>query len=344
VKSKIISALKLLIFLAIGVLLIWLVIRNLSADDKQKILIAFHNASYGWVVLAIVISFASNIFRALRWRMLLRPMNHNPSLFNISCAVFVAYLANTAFPRLGEVSRCGILNKYEKIPLNQSLGTVVTERIIDTLTLLVLILVLVLTQFQLLSNYLNQYIFTPFLQKLNGIAEGKIIIAALLVFTLGFLGLVWRFRHKILQIPFVDKIWKVMLGFLEGVKSIQYVKNKYLFVLYSLLVWFMYFLSILVNFQVLETTANLGSDPALAILVFGSFAYIAVQGGIGAYPLIVQGVLILYGIDKNIGYAWGWINWSGTTLSIIVFGFLALLLLSFNKTKNESSKMSDHIE
>jgi hypothetical protein len=119
------------------------------------------------------------------------------------------------------------------------------------------------------------------------------------------------------------------MGLLYGINSIRTVENPFLFVVYSILIWVMYFLMTYCNFMALTETAHLGVIPALALLFFGTFAFIATQGGIGAYPLIVREILLLYGVTANIGYAFGWISWSLQTLMVLISGLIALGYLTF---------------
>ena len=127
-KQKIISILRILFFLGVGILLFWLVIRNQNLDEiKAKL----QHANWWWPVLALFFAFISNIFRSLRWNMLIHPLGYKPKVKNTFGAVMVGYLANLAIPRLGEISRSAVLGNYEKMPFNKVFGTVVIERIID---------------------------------------------------------------------------------------------------------------------------------------------------------------------------------------------------------------------
>ncbi len=127
---------KFLLFLGLGLFVIWLSLRGLSQEEKSQILNSFRTANYNWVILAIILGILSHLLRSLRWMLFFEPMGYKPTLKVTFYAVMVGYFANMAFPRLGEVTRCGILAKYERIPFNKSFGTVITERAIDMLLFL----------------------------------------------------------------------------------------------------------------------------------------------------------------------------------------------------------------
>ena len=148
-------------FLGLGIFLVYYAFSGLSANQIETVKQSFYSANYWWIGLGIIISTLSHISRAYRWKMLLQPTGHNPKLYNSFFAVMIGYLANLAFPRLGEVSRCTVLVKNEKIPFSTSFGTVITERIIDTLTWFLLLIITIITQFDTLYGFLNNNVIQP---------------------------------------------------------------------------------------------------------------------------------------------------------------------------------------
>jgi len=320
-KDKILSIFKIVFFLGIGIFLIWLVVRNLTEEQKQQIIAAFKEANYAWVVLAILVGIVSNVSRAIRWKMLLKPMGHSPKLSNTFMAIMIGYLANLAVPRLGEVSRCGILTKYEKIPFNQSFGTVITERIIDMICLIVLFIITFFVEHEKIYNYTIQTIVNPI--------RGKLSINTLLfsfILLVGFVLLVFIFRKKSKN-SFLPKIRSIIKGFIEGVISIKNVEKPFWFVFHSVFIWFVYYLTVYICFYCFKETALLKASTAMVVLAFGSVAVIITPGGIGAYPVIVTEVLSLFNIPVPIGFALGWIVWLSQTLELIIIGLISLLLL-----------------
>ncbi|PKO95047.1 MAG: TIGR00374 family protein, partial [Bacteroidetes bacterium HGW-Bacteroidetes-9] len=131
---------------------------NLTASQKHEIFQSLKIADYTWIAVAILLGMLSHLSRAMRWKILMEPMGYKPRTANVFMAVLIGYLANLALPRLGEVSRCGILTRYEKIPFNKSFGTVITERAIDMLTFVLLFFFLLFTQSGKLSIYITEKI------------------------------------------------------------------------------------------------------------------------------------------------------------------------------------------
>lgn len=324
-KSKIYSFLKIVFFLGIGIFLIWWIVQGLTNEEIIEIKKAFREANYWWVLVSVLLGIISHMSRAYRWQMLIEPMGYKLRYGNTFAAVMIGYLANYAFPRLGEVTRCGVVNRYDKVPINKVFGTVIAERALDMIILLVLFIITVILQFykledMLMSNLAKQqeriYAMTTNKWGILAIAAGFILLV-----------LVFVFRKNIKGLSFYDKLVSMIKGFIDGLKSIKDVKHLWTFVFHSFLIWFMYLCMILVCFLSMEQTASLGLGAGMAILVFGALGIIAVQGGIGAYQAIVTVILVLYGIDKPIGFAFGWIIWSGQTILNIGLGLLFLVLL-----------------
>lgn len=322
------SVLKICLFIGIGFFLIWLVVKDLSEQDKKQIFTSFTHANYYWVLISVIIGLLAHVFRALRWKLLLEPLDYRPSSITTFYAVMIGYLANLAVPRLGEVTRCSILLQHEKIPLEKSLGTVVAERIIDTLTLFVFIGVLLLWQLDVLYSYLAEKL-GPVWHVLNdnAVIYGVVLII-LSALAIGAFRFLTRSQH-----PLIKKVADLVQGFVGGIITVMKLKKKPLFLFYSVAIWFCYWITIYINFMALSSTSILGMGAALSVLVLGSFAYILVQGGIGAYQLIAMETLLIYGIAKNDGLAFGWLNWTSQTLAIVVFGLLAFGLLAIKKKK-----------
>jgi hypothetical protein len=332
-RKILVDVLKTSFFLSIGVLLIWLVVRNLTEKDKTEILHSFSQANLGIILMIMLLGILSNISRAIRWQIMIEPLGHKPGFINTFMAVLVGYLANLAVPRLGEISKCGILNRYEKLPLDSVLGTVVVERIMDMVLLLLVSIFTVIWQFEILSSkILEAYhsIFKP-TQNDETLSIKSILLIGLLTL---FLALFFM-RKKILKSKIAIRLIEMLKGFSTGLKTITKLKRPYLFIFHSVFIWAIYFAGIYIGFKALPETSTLGIGAAFAILFFGTFAFILVQGGIGAYQIIVQNTLILYGISANVGYALGWIIWSSQTFAVIIGGLISLILLPIlNKNKH----------
>lgn len=334
VKSRKIAVdiLRTAFFLCIGVFLIWLVVKNLTEKDRIEIMQSFSQANAGSIALVILIGLLSHASRAIRWQIMIEPLGHKPGFLNTVMAVLVGYLANLAVPRLGEVSRCGILKKYENLPVDSVLGTVVVERIVDVLLLMIVSAITVVWQFDVIaSKIIEAYnALNAGDQTQDGFSIGTLLLISIVTLFIAIIV----FRKQIAKSKIALKITGVLKGFSVGLKTITKLKSPYLFVFHSVLIWVLYFAGILAGFSALPETSTLGPGAAAAILFFGTFAFILVQGGIGAYQIIVQNTLILYGISANVGYALGWIIWSSQTLTIIAGGLLAFVILPYFNKKN----------
>jgi len=313
--------------------------RNLDAGQKKEIFESFRQANYGWIVFAFVLGILSHLFRTLRWKILLEPMGYRPGTGNVFMAVMIGYLANLALPRLGEVSRCGILTRYEKIPFNKSFGTVITERVIDLLSFILLFLLLILTQTGKIHTYIEQKIYAPLQDKFNlDLIGGSYFTWALVILAAGGLISVWIIHRKFRTTTLYKKVYNLLAGLLEGIRSLTRIKKPFLFVFYTFMIWLLYLLMAYVVFFSLPETSYLRLDAGLAVLVFGSIGIMIVQGGIGIYPAITAETLFLWDVAETKGYAMGWLIWASQTLLIILLGIFSLLLLPvFNRKRNDTT-------
>ncbi len=333
-RRNIFSAFKILFFLAIGIFFIWIFLRKLTLDQKHEIWDSFINANYLWLLVSIILGILSHVIRALRWNSLLEPMGYKPKLKNTFSAVMIGYLANTALPRLGEVTRCGVLNKYEKIPMGKSFGTVMVERSLDLVVFAGLFFINLMIFYDKLGLYFREKVFNPMSERFqfeNG-AIFFLLIPALVFLSMAVLLLVYR--RKIQHLTLYLKIKELLIGFWHGLWAVTKIRKPFTFIFHSLMIWFLYYLMIYVCFFTMPQTSHLGPDAALSLLMFGSIGIIVVQGGIGIYPAIIAETLLLYNIPTTYGYALGWLGWTAQTLMIVITGLVSLVLLPvINKTK-----------
>lgn len=338
-NPKLKNIIRFSVFLGIGIFFIWIFLRNLTADQKQEILNSMGNANYWWIALAIPLGVLSHFVRAMRWKMLIETMGYKPRNSNMFFAVMIGYFANLALPRLGEVSRCTILTKYENVPFQKSFGTVITERVLDMMVFILLFFINLALQAELLSGYIDEKIYKPLQAKLNlsydlSGAFSIIMISFIVVFGIVFLV----FRKKIMVNKFYKKIRIMAYGFIEGLKSLVKVRNQWLFFFYTFSIWALYLVMAYIVFFSIPASSGVGIDAGLAVLVFGTVGFMVVQGGIGIYPAIVAETLVLYGVASEQGYALGWLIWSSQNLSIVIVGILSLILLPIlNNRKNEKA-------
>ena len=323
------SILQVAFSLALGFFLIWFFIKDLSAEDKQNIAESFANANYFWVAIAIAIAILSHVFRAYRWRYTLEPLGIKIDFANRFAAVMIGYLANLAFPRLGEVSRCAILARYKKQPFEKLFGTVVAERLVDVLILLFVICLTLILQLEILGGFIMSWL-EPKLDDW----QSKAILGGVGLLGLSSAYIGWRFlqlsNHK-MALFVRDKV----MGLVEGIKSLQKMERKFEFYLHTALIWLSYITMHWIAFLAFPETSEVPFGGILASFTMGGLTIVAVQGGLGAYPLGVMSVLLLYGIDRDLGYAFGWISWVAQTVMILVVGFISVLIMPLINAKPE---------
>ena len=332
--NRIVTFIKFTLFLGLGIFIIWLSLKGLTPEERLQILHSFRIANYNWVILTIVLGITSHVLRALRWMLFFEPLGYHPSLKNTFFAVMVGYFANMAFPRLGEVTRCGILARYEQIPFNKSFGTVITERTIDMIIFISLFFLMIITQAGTIGHYLNMKIYPKLAEKFDNPLFSKLFLFTLIAIGVILLATAYLMRKRIFASAIFHKIKTLILGFWEGLKSLSQITKPVLFIFYSLAIWALYFLMIYVCFFCFTDTSSLSPGAALSGLVLGSVGIMVTPGGIGLYPAIIQETMLLYGIVRTTGLALGWISWTAQTSMILLTGGISLILLSFNKKTN----------
>lgn len=322
---------KYILLLTIGAVLLWLAFRG---QDVSKIISELKNANYNWVLLSVFVSLLAHYIRGLRWKMLVKPLGFSPSNTNMFNAVMVGYLANLAVPRMGEVTRCGMLTKTDKVPLQSLVGTVIIERIVDVLFLFGILFLSIILEYNTLKDFLFLNVINPLLNKIENaqvsIAIGIIFI--LLIILVFFL--IKKYHTKLLNNKIYANLWNLLAGFKDGILSINKLEKKGLFILYSILIWLMYTLSTWLCFFAIEPTSGLSLSAGLFIMAMGGIGMSApVQGGIGAYEAAIQVSLLVYGISSSDGLSYATLNHSSQILSILVVGSISLLFIFIKNKK-----------
>ncbi len=337
-KKIILNVLKIIFFLGLGIFFIWLFMHNLTDEEKKEIYSSFIGANYWWVGLSIIIMFLSHYSRTIRWKILVEALGYKPSTKNLFLALLIGYFANLALPRLGEVTRCGIVTRYEKIPFQKMIGTVVTERAIDLLSLFIMFVLAFFLHLDKVAKFKELGIYIRARENFDKIENPGIYYWVTILLFIGLFLLLIKYRHKISHFNWYQKIKNIIFGFLEGLKSLFKIKKPFWFIFHSIFIWVAYLFMAWVVFFSLPETSHLGLDVGIAVLVFGSIGIIIIQGGIGIYPWIVAQILLLFHISGTKGYAMGWILWTGQTVMILLSGLISMILLPFlNDKKHEEA-------
>lgn len=324
-KNNILNFFKLVISLSLSGIIIYFAVKDLSADQIAQIKTSIISADYKWILGAMILSAIACYIRALRWKLLLQPTGYNPRTSVTTYSVFIMYIGNLVFPRLGEISRCAILNYWEKVPLDKSIGTMITERIIDMLGVLFLCSFAFIFEFDIILAFIEKYksnIPTDF--SLTSV----IIYAAVALIGLGIVYFIGT-KFKIFE-----KIREIAGGLISGLKSVFELERPYLFLFYSAIIYIFWWLALVLCFKAMPETAHLHASAGLTCLFVSSLGVMITPGGLGAYQSLMQLTLLLYGIDSVIGLAFGWITWSCQTSSLLIGGIICLMLLFLTKKKD----------
>ncbi len=314
-SSKLRSLLAQLSFLILGLMLLWMALGRTNLDDFQR---QFSQLDFFWIFVVLLISFLGHAIRALRWQLLLAPTDHHPSFWRTYQALMAGYFVNLAVPRLGEVSRCIGLKRTEKVPFNTSFGTVVTERAIDILCLLLIVVAVSLGFYEVVEELLQQYILPAVEQKLPKQRLWITLAGALMV----IIGLGIVLKRPILNWLHKINVADYLKNFKQGLLSVFQLDQKGLFLSYTVLIWAGYFLTSFCCFFAYPATAHLGIKAGLALLAFGSIAKsLPIQGGgLGAYHFVAAQTLLLFALPPTDGQFLAVIIHGTTTLFQLIVG------------------------
>lgn len=329
-NSKALSILKYIGLLGIGVGLVFLAFRGINF---QEIYFSLSNAEYIWLLPSFFFSIIAHYSRAVRWNILIESLGYKTSTPNSFYAVCIGYLANTAVPRLGEVTRCSVLNKTQKAPMDKLIGTVVLERVIDVVIVFILLFSLVGLEYDVFGTFFLELLGSKFgfLKNIWLSVSIGLIAGGLLTFFF-----IKKWGSRIRSLPFLGKLFEFIEGIWNGLLSIRTINRPYLFIFHSFFVWGMYLLSTMAAFRCLQPTYNLDFGEGLAVIVAGGFGMAApTPGGIGSYHLLVSEVLTIFGISKADGLAAATLNHLSQTIFIILLGAISFLMLFLQRTKND---------
>ena len=312
-----------IVLLALGGALLWLSFRNI---DLSQLWADIKGAKYSWMLLSLACLAISLYFRALRWNIQIEALGYKTRASSTYAAVLIAYLANCIFPRLGEVVRCSVLRRKENIPFDKTLGSVISERIIDLTVLFGLAFLVIVFQWKLLGSLVTSWMVPLFNKLKDNVLFG--IIAIILV-AVGFYGIIILCKKN-------KKIASVWHGFIDGVKSVVTMRKKWRFVLYTLGVWGFYVLMTWLPFYMLSETGHLGVVEAITLLGIATMGIVApVPGGIGTYHFIAITLLSgFYGISEQVAGSFAAINHGSQMIFYLITGVLAyIVMFFFNKRK-----------
>ncbi|MCK5691279.1 MAG: flippase-like domain-containing protein [Bacteroidales bacterium] len=337
-KKFVVQILKIAAFLALGILLLYFAFRGVAFDELSSTL---QKVNFWWIGLSLLFAGLSFLSRARRWMLLIEPLGFKPSFKSTYHSLMVGYLSNYALPRLGEVTRCVTLGNKEEIPVDSLFGTVIIERVVDLLMLMLILLVLLFSWMEKFGAFFGEQVLQPMQKKLLELFGGTLVfwmiigIAILLVFLLLYL-----FRKRLERFSLVRKIGDFLKGIQLGLKSIYRMKRKWEFVLHSVLIWFLYILMTWVVVYALEELSGLTFIDGMFLLVIGGLGMSApVTAGIGAYHWITsRGLMFVYGFSLETGSAYAILAHESNSLLTILLGAISYMILMLSRKKSTSSK------
>jgi glycosyltransferase 2 family protein len=330
------TILQYLFFFSLGFFLVWWSIKDLGRPERSQIRLAMHNARYYLLGPVFIILLLSHYLRAMRWRLLIESLGYKPGRVNTFFAVMIGYLANQAVIRLGEVLKCTVLARYEKVPADKLLGTIILERLIDAISLLIVFAITISIQPGLYDQLVDKIFNTP------GVEESKKIHGyVILLIGLGIVLLiiaVWmivkkkNFNDLLAMLKTIGKrVW-------EGISAVRHLKKRRQFIIYTVLIWTLYLLGGFVGFFALKETQEYGIREAFTVLSAGSIGMTITPGGIGGYAFLLEQTMQVYGLSQGVALAFGWLLWLSNTSVIIIGGLISFVALPlYNKRKLQQS-------
>ena len=302
--------------------MIYISYSQFTAEQLEEIKSYLRNANYSYIALAMLFAMLSHLSRAWRWNYMLAALNKKPTFLNNIIAIGSGYAMNLIIPRSGEVTRAIIVKETDDIPVDQGLGTIIAERVLDFIILLAITTTALLTASDELLDFFMDGLDSAF-AKANPM---KITIYLIILLVIVLIAVFLLKKLKLMQ-----KVQTFLLGIKDGFMTIWSMKNKWYYLAHTLFIWGMYLAMFYVCIFAIPDTDSMPVSAVLCAFVAGSFAVAFTNGGFGAYPYLISQVLLLFGYSAVVGTAFGWIVWLSQTALVIVFGLVCFLLFSIRK-------------
>ena len=323
-KKIVFGTIKYLSFFAIGILIFWLLYRKI---EWKELVNALKGLKYFWLFVSVCLGMLSQVSRSLRWKMLIRPMGYNPSLKNTFLAVLVLYFVNLIIPRAGEVARCTVLTRTDKVPFTKLVGTVFIERLADVVMLFVLVLIIFATNISVVVKFFELH--PAVMANLNKFLTLKYMLLLAGIIIISLIALIFL-RNSLKNSKRKGKLIELRDQFIDGMKSIIHMEKKWLFIGHTAFIFLMWLIMLYVVFLAYGPTQNLSLRAGMVVFLMGGLGMLApIQGGIGPWHFMVAETLILYGIQRENALIFALVAHTTTNLIYILFGGVALLILIF---------------
>lgn len=317
---------KILIPLILGGAILYWMYRDFDLDSVKDVLTG--GMDWTWMILSFPFGIMAQVFRGWRWRQTLEPIGERPRLATSINSIFVSYAASLVIPRVGEFTRCGILKRYDGISFSKALGTVVTERAVDTIVVMIICGTTLISQMGIFNTFFAQTgtSLEAILRKFSLTGYMVTLVCAVAALTL--------LHYLLKKLSFYDKVKTTLSGILQGVLSLRSVKNIPLFLLFTVGIWACYFLHYYLTFFCFDFTSHLGWGCALVTFVVGSIAVIVpTPNGAGPWHFAVKTMLILYGVADNNALYFVLIVHTIQTMLVILLGVWGWGALAFSRKR-----------
>lgn len=319
-KKQISKWLSILLPVALGFYLIIYTYNKFTTEQLLEIKSYFKNANYSYIFLGLFVAFLGNASRAYRWKFALEHMGYKTSFYNNFMAVNIGYLLNLTVPKSGEISRAVIVKKYENVPFDKGFGSIVAERIIDMVVLLLFMALAVFLQFDIVKSFI-----------LDKIPLQKLLIFSTISLLVGIALLLIYFYSKAKWVLFIKQ---KISGLKEGLLSIFHMQKKVEYLLHTSFIWFSYLFMFYITLFVIPETSTLSVGAIISAFVVGSIAIAFTNSGFGSYPFLISKILLFYTISETAGNAFGWIVWTSQMVLVLIMGVLSFLFLPiFNRNR-----------
>lgn len=288
---------------------------------------ALKGINYFWIVVSILFGVLSNISRAIRWKMLIKPLGYNPKLSDTFLSVLVMYFINLVIPRAGEVARCTVLSRTDKIPFTKLVGTVFVERMADFIMLVILVIGIFAMNYSIILKFFTDN--PDVTANAKALISLRNLIILIVIIALGIALLIY-IRGRLKKSSRKRRLVELRNHLVEGIRSIAHMENKWYFIGHTAFIFLMWLFMLYVVFLAYQPTEHLSIRVGMVTFLMGGLAMLApIQAGFGAWHFMVFETLFLYGIPKDQGKIFALIAHTSTNLIYLVLGGAAILILLF---------------
>jgi len=328
-KKTIRTLIKIFLPLTFGIILLWLLYRE---SDFNLIWEKIRNGvRYDIILFSLLFGLFANIIRSFRWGLLIESLGEHFRMKNLIYAVLGNYAVNLVLPRVGEVWRCGVITRYEKIPFTKLFGTLIVDRVMDTFMVGLITLFIFIFNFKFFESFFARHgtLLTGFQAMFNSV---WVYVVLILFAIICFVVFKWMANFSL-----VKRLKQALRNIWEGIKSVWLLKHKIRFLLQTVLIWVGYFFYFYITFYAFDFTRDLGVDVGLIAFAMSSIGVaVPVQGGIGVWQFMVTATLVCFGVDKDAALAFATVVFTVQTIWIGLVGLFGVVALPFANRDNTS--------